>query len=352
MQKKLFSCCIIFLLALLLTVSTFALDSPFADVTSDAAYAESITYLAERGIVNGIGAGTFSPSAPLTVRQWAVMLCRAFHLEIAGETWADLSDCAMVKAYRQGWLYSSIFTGPELQICRGALYESVFTAANVSIYDHTLYGGDALSTYENILRIAAELQLCDSTADPMEIVTRSEAAQLLHATLTQELTIEAPTALVRMENLAGVNANDFLIELKKVPEPILAAFNKHGWTYCIDFDRMAQLTERWKVSCTGVTEYARKTIAVSQADATLHEFGHFLDKMPGFPAEHKRLFREEAAISPLRSYAKSNAHEYFADCFAFWISHCDSSARMECFRRSAPQTYAYFEMLAENGWHF
>ena len=51
MQKKLFSCCIIFLLSLTLTVSTFAFDSPFADVTSDAAYAESITHLAERGIV-------------------------------------------------------------------------------------------------------------------------------------------------------------------------------------------------------------------------------------------------------------------------------------------------------------
>lgn len=128
-----------------------------------------------------------------------------------------------------------MFSVSELQLCRGALYESVFTAANVSIYDHTLYGGEALSTYENILLIAAELQLCDSTADPMEIVTRGEAAQLLHAALTQELIIEAPTAPVRMENLTGVNANDFLIELKKVPEPILAAFNKHSWTYCIDF---------------------------------------------------------------------------------------------------------------------
>ena len=54
---------------------------------------------------------------------------------------------------------------------------------------------------------------------------------------------------------------------------------------------------------------------------------------------------EEAESSILRDYAKTNAHEYFADCFVYWIMYNESAKRMERFKQSAPQTYAYFESL-------
>lgn len=52
------------------------------------------------------------------------MLCRAYGLPIEGDTWEEMSYVAMVEAYSHGWMYSSIFSAPETQMCRGALYDS------------------------------------------------------------------------------------------------------------------------------------------------------------------------------------------------------------------------------------
>ena len=43
-------------------------------------------------------------------------------------------------------------------------------------------------------------------------------------------------------NTAGVNINGYLLALRQVPEPVLAAFNAAGWTYRIDFDYMGGLS--------------------------------------------------------------------------------------------------------------
>ena len=95
MRKKLSVLCTTFLLPLLMTVLAFAADSPFSDVAPDAPYAESIAYLVEHGITNGTGADTFSPDAPVTVRQWSVMLCCAYGLPIEGDTWEEMSYVAL-----------------------------------------------------------------------------------------------------------------------------------------------------------------------------------------------------------------------------------------------------------------
>ena len=104
------------------------------------------------------------------------------------------------------------------------------------------------------------------------------------------------------------------------------------------------------MSCIGATNYRQKTIYVSEASATLHEFGHFLDWTLGFPAEHEQLFRAEAAAAPLRDYAKTNSREFFADCFVHWITYRGTEKRMDTFRNAAPQTWAYTKKLATNNW--
>ena len=48
------------------------------------------------------------------------------------------------------------------------------------------------------------------------------------------------------------------------------------------------------MSCIGATNYSQKTIYLSEASATLHEFGHFLDWTLGIPAEHEQLYLAEA----------------------------------------------------------
>ena len=333
-------------LALILPTAASAACTGFDDVPESADCYESVIYLAECEIAAGTENDCFSPKQLITVEQWAVMLCRAYGVETIGDSWQDVGRSSVVEAYRQGWLNETALSALRSPMCRSVLVESAFAAADVPVYDYTLYeGGTSLSTADNILRAGRELGLCSDDADTNALVTRGEATIILHAVLTQSFRIEEPPVPVTLVNAAGVNVNDFLLELRKVPEQILDAFNATGWTYRIDFDYISELSKQLNMSCIGATNYSQKTIYLSDSSATLHEFGHFLDWMLGFPAEHEQLFRAEAAAAPLRNYAKTNAREYFADCFAYWIMYNERAKRIEQFKQSAPQTYAYFESL-------
>ena len=333
-------------LALILSTAASAACTGFDDVPESADCYESVIYLAECEIAAGTGNDCFSPEQLITVEQWAVMLCRAYGAETIGDSWQDVGRSSVVEAYRQGWLNETALSTPNIQLCRGALLKSAFAAAKIPVYDSVLYaGGVSLPDHENCIRIGKELQLCGEANTANEIVTRRDAAMLLHAILTRAFTVEAPPAPVALVNAAGVNVNDFLLELRKLPEQVLDAFNAAGWTYCIDFDYMGGLSKKLNMSCIGATNYSRKTIYISEASATLHEFGHFLDWMLGFPAEHEQLFRTEAAAAPLRDYAKTNAREYFADCFAYWVKYAENANAISLLQECAPLTYRYMEDL-------
>ena len=341
----------ILVLALILPIAASAACAGFDDVPETANCYESVMYLAECEIADGTGNDCFSPEQLITVEQWAVMLCRAYGVETIGDSWQDVGRSSVVKAYRQGWLNENALSALRSPMCRSVLVESAFAAADVPVYDSTLYeGGASLSTADNILRAGRELGLCSDDADTNALVMRGEAAIILHAVLTQSFRIEEPPVPVTLVNAAGVNINDYLLALRQVPEPVLATFNAAGWTYCIDFDYMGGLSKKLNMSCIGATNYSQKTIYISEASATLHEFGHFLDWTLGFPAEHEQLFRAEAAAAPLRNYAKTNAREYFADCFAYCIIHGNDSEMMESLRKNAPQTCTYFEELGKDSW--
>lgn len=338
-------------LTLILPTAASAACAGFDDVPETADCYESVMYLAEHKITQGTGNGCFSPDAPVTTSQWSVMLCRAYGVETNGSTWSELRQNAVEQSYRKGWLDETALSAPRSPMCRSVLVESAFAAADVPVYDSTLYeGGASLSTADNILRVGRELGLCSDDADTNALVTRGDAAIILHVVLTQSFRIEEPPVPVTLVNAAGVNINDYLLALRQVPEPVLAAFNATGWTYRIDFDYISELSKQLDMSCIGATDYSQKTIYLSEASATLHEFGHFLDWMLGFPAEHEQLFRAEAAAAPLRNYAKTDSREYFADCFSYYITYGSNSEMMEHLRKNMPQTCAYFEKLGKGGW--
>ena len=333
-------------LALILPTAASAVCTGFVDVPESADCYESVMYLAGHEIAAGTGNDCFSPEQLITVEQWAVMLCRAYGVEAAGDSWQDVSRSSVVEAYRQGWLNTTAVTAPRSPMCCSVLVESALAAADVPVYDSTLYEEAAsLSLADNILRVGRELGLCADDADANALVTRGEAAIILHAVLTQSFHVEEPPAPVTLVNAAGVNINDYLLALRQVPEPVLAAFNAAGWTYRIDFDYISELSKQLNMSCIGATSYSQKTIYLSEASATLHEFGHFLDWMLGFPAEHEQLFRVEAAAAPLRDYAKTNAREYFADCFAYWVKYAGNTNAISLLQECAPMTYRYMEDL-------
>lgn len=333
-------------LALILPTAASAACTGFDDVPESADCYESVIYLAECEIAAGTGNDCFSPEQLITVEQWAVMLCRAYGAETIGDSWQDVGRSSVVEAYRQGWLNETALSAPRSPMCRSVLVESAFAAADVPVYDSTLYeGGASLSTADNILRVGRELGLCSDDADTNALVTRGDAAIILHVVLTQSFRIEEPPVPVTLVNAAGVNINDYLLALRQVPEPVLATFKVAGWIYRIDFDYISELSKQLDMSCIGATNYSQKTIYISEASATLHEFGHFLDWTLGIPAEHEQLYLAEAQNSGLRDYAKTNAREYFADCFAYWVKYAGNTNAISLLQECAPMTYRYMEDL-------
>ena len=255
-------------------------------MSEKATYAESVSYLADAGILRGTASGRFAPNEKITVSQWATMLCRAFDTEPEGVSWQEVGANAVQIAIRSGWLEPTAISDANGLICRGELYRTAFAAAGIPLYDATLYGLDWLSPSENTLRVGKELGLCAENKTAAELVTRAEAAQLLHAVLTQTLTVTPPDTPIVVENLTQWNVNAFLLELCKVPQPILDAFNENGWTFVIGTEYLTALSRKLGVNCIGAAAYTEKRIYVFEASAILHEFGHFLDCTMGFPQEH------------------------------------------------------------------
>lgn len=278
---------ILLVLSMLLTVPAFAFSTGFTDVSEKATYAESVSYLADASILRGTASGRFAPNEKITVSQWATMLCRAFATEPEGVSWQEVGANAVQIAIRSGWLEPTAISDANGLICRGELYRTAFSATGIPLYDATLYGIDWLSSGENALRVGKELGLCAENKTAADLITRAEAAQLLHAVLTQTLTVVTPDTPITVENLTQWNVNTFLLELRKVPQPILDAFNENGWTFVIGTEYLTELSRKLGVNCIGAAVYTEKQIYVSEASAVLHEFGHFLDCAMGFPQEHK-----------------------------------------------------------------
>ena len=165
----------------------------------------------------------------------------------------------------------------------------------------------------------------------------------LDARLTQNLTITPPDTPVAMENRMQCNASKFLLEVRKVPQLILGAFNENDWTFVIDGNYTVNLGRQLGVNCIGATVFGENRIYVSESGATLHEFGHFYDSLLGFPEEHDRLYELEAAKAPMSEHAKSSM-EYFAEFFAYWCS--GNTRTLALLKELTPETYAYFEGLS------
>ena len=328
-----------FLLVFMLSASAYSTDAKFTDVQNGSTYYESVAYLYENGIISGVGGLKFLPDDNITVQQWAAMLCRAYGVAVS-----DWRDCAG-QAYRNGWMTATAVIAPKTVLSYPSLLESGFAASGVPVYDNTLYGGKKLSHCENIMRVGRELGLCDKQVTPLSAVTRGEAAQILHTLLTNDLTVAEPRHPVLIENRAGVNLNSYLLELNKIPASMIEQFNADGWKYVIDYNRTGQKSRISGMECTGLTSYAERAIYVSDANSVAHEFGHYYDGALGFPSKHKALYSAEAGSAPLRAYAKSDAMEYFADCFAYWIRYADNSVRMGEFQRLAPETYEYMKLI-------
>ena len=219
-----------------------------------------------------------------------------------------------------------------------------------NINETNLYMSDA----DNYVRIACENGLCAENADPLERITRGEAAQIIYLVRTKGLHVDPPEMVERLNinNVDQVYLGSYLVEMKKIPAAILDEYTAHGWSFDLDSQYLDDLSEQLNMQCAGATSYRQKTIYAREPSCTVHEFGHFYHQVIGFPSTTEKLYEKESgsARAVLGDYSTVNSREYFAEFFEYWIDWSENEDRMRPLADAAPETFAYFLKLEELGW--
>ena len=158
--KQFFGLCAAMLLCLQIAVLPASAAGGFSDVPAGSPYYESVTYLAGRGITAGTGGHSFSPERPITVREWAALLFRAFDGgTLSCDSPKERSELCIQRCYQNGWLGVSAAISPDRTLCRGELLLSAFRAAGLPVYDASLYGYEEAGCLRRKTRYALEKSL-------------------------------------------------------------------------------------------------------------------------------------------------------------------------------------------------
>ena len=354
-RKSIVTIVAVLTLCIAMSASAFAAEAPtFTDVGTDSPWYEGVEYAAEQGITVGTGDGRFSPDYGITVRQWAVMICRAYDKQVEEQEGKPFGAAQLSLGYKEGWLDVGAMLDPDAVICRAYAYESIFHAANIPVF--SVEPDNNIAPYEShYVTIMKDNGWCSENAHGLDQITRGEAVQLIYLMQTENIEIAKPQILdmVYVVNADKIkNMDDYLMELSQVPESILYEFNARGWAYRIDSEYIDDFGERIGMDCAGCCSYMNKSIYVKKPYATLHEMGHFYHYFIGFDDAVEELYAAEASAAEalLGTYATTNHIEYFAEVFGYWIECSDNAVELNALAEVAPETYAYFEALEDGNW--
>ena len=174
----------------------------FRDVTADAWYYQSVSFIAARGITTGMGDGSYSPDAQLTRGQFIVMLMKAYGLDPDVNATNNFLDAG--NTYYTGYLAAAKRLGisngmgdnlymPENQISRQEMFTLLYNALKINgqLPDGT--SDKVLTSFNDAGQIApwakdAMTLLVQSgivsgsngTLKPADTTTRAEMAQVLY----------------------------------------------------------------------------------------------------------------------------------------------------------------------------
>lgn len=331
-------------------VPAFAVG-PFQDVSPGSSYTEAIRYAYDNRITIGTSADTFSPDRLITNGEMSMMFCRAFFTD---KEWPMEEAISEIMRRRDG-----VVMQPNLhmdsRVTRGWAYKTLFACAGIPAYRPELYRID--SDVDDAIFAAANLGLCDMTADPWEYVTRAEVVQMLYLMGTGQTNPVVPPPIleeinISIEDTYAVSSGQFLQEVEKVPKSILEQFSKEDWSLVVGNKELAVWNYKNGMSASGLTIFGEKTLFVANAGSTIHEFGHFLHHHVQVPEMVKQLYEKEATQAEvlLGEYAMTNDNEYFAEVFEYWIASNGDEGRLSRLQAAAPGTYAYFAKLEANNW--
>ena len=150
---------------------------------------------------------------------------------------------------------------------------------------------------------------------------------------------------------SGELSDEYLQMLNKLPPQLIHSFIVNKWHLCIECEFQLGIIHFAGFGGTSATSYGDKTIHLERPDSTFHEFGHYLQYIRPIP-EWGTIYQQEAAAaaSVLGDYAKKNQHEYFAECFSFFISTQGDKAQRTKLAEVAPATTSLLTALENENW--
>jgi alpha-tubulin suppressor-like RCC1 family protein len=188
------------------TTTTLAPSTVFSDVPADHPYHEAIYYLANLGVITGMGDGTYRPDNPVTRQQFAKMIVKTLGFPVTGTEVCPFTDVAIqmgtdpfypskyvavcaAHGITSGKTATTFAPGDDIthqqlitMVTRAAGlsdpppgYVPPFTAAQFSLNDHYLNARKA--AYAGLLN---GLQGVGPTYNFLAASTRGECAQLLY----------------------------------------------------------------------------------------------------------------------------------------------------------------------------
>jgi len=177
-------------------------NESFSDMTDFEWAKEAVSYLSEKGIINGKGNGMFEPHSNVTREEFVKMLVLAFSLsdENAGCSFSDVSSGAWFKPYVASAVKNGVINGisPELfgageYITRQDMAVCVFRAAGAQpeAFDDGLFtDSDKIAPYarEGISWMKKNGLISgysDGSFAPAAFCTRAEAAKIIYEAITR-----------------------------------------------------------------------------------------------------------------------------------------------------------------------
>ncbi len=183
----------------------------FDDVSGSAWYCDAVSFIAARGITEGMGNGCYSPDASLSRGQFIVMLIRTFGISPDTGVTDNFSDAG--NTYYTGYLAAAKRLGiasgignnqfaPEKAITRQEMFTLLYNALKAidRLPDST--SGRTIADFSDASEIASwaleAMTLLVETGmvsgsggnlDPTGITTRAEMSQVLYRLITQSYTV-------------------------------------------------------------------------------------------------------------------------------------------------------------------
>lgn len=218
--------------------------------------------------------------------------------------------------------------GPQAE-CEGVYADARATAIRMGLANDADYGIAMLPQSEFF---AYFKDLCEGRFVPLpDILSGLPGSDL----------IDFPSSVHTQVNYRAWNG--YFKGYGNLPQEWLSRFREDGWRFVFHPVYDGPFPEFRDVQ-GGLTVYTSKQIYLNRSDerGLYHEFGHFVMKEAGLTERIEPVFHAEASSMQkiLGDYSQSNAKEYFAECFSFWLQDAGNQAILQ------EHTPGMYEILA------